>query len=188
MTPNLAHAPLVILDLQKAIDHTDWGVRNNFEAEHNIKRLLSLWRKKGWPVIHVRHKSSNPKSHYALGQSGYDFKPEVEPIDGEPIVTKTVHSAFIESGLREALADLGTKTLILAGVKTNNSIEATVRHGSNLGYDIYLLADGCFTHDQMDWNGNAWSADDVHAITLSNLDGEYCTITTVDAVLTALPK
>lgn len=188
MAHKFANVPFVILDLQKAIDHPDWGVRNNIEAEANISRLLSVWRENGWPVIHVRHKSSNPKSHYAAGQIGYDFKPEVEPIDGEPIVTKTVHSAFIESGLREALADLNTKTLILAGVKTNNSIEATVRHGSNLGYDIHLLADGCFTHDQMDWNGKMWPADDVHAITLSNLDGEYCTITTVDAVLAALPK
>ena len=188
MTHIFANTPLVILDLQKAIDHPDWGVRNNPGAEDNISRLLSFWRQNGWPIIHVRHKSSNPKSHYAPGQSGYDFKPEVEPIDREPIVTKTVHSAFIELRLQDLLADLGTKTLILAGVKTNNSIEASVRHGSNLGYDIHLLADGCFTHDQIDWNGKAWSADDVHAITLSNLDGEYCTVTTVEAVLAALPK
>ena len=125
----------------------------------------------------------NPDNHL-----GYDFKFDVEPIDGETIVTKTVHSAFIEPELRDKLSELGTKTLILAGVKTNNSIEATVRHGHNLGFNIHLLADGCFTHDQIDWNGKAWSADDVHAMSLSNLDGEYCTVTTVDEVLAVIPR
>lgn len=183
MSGYFKNTPLVILDLQKAIDHPDWGVRNNSDAEANIGRLLSVWRERRWPVIHVRHKSSNPASHYRAGQNGYDFKSEVKPIDAETVVTKTVHSAFIESGLRDKLLALSTQTLILAGVKTNNSIEATVRHGHNLGYDIHLLADGCFTHDQVDWNGNPWSADDVHAMSLSNLDGEYCTVTTVETVL-----
>ena len=86
------------------------------------------------------------------------------------------------------MAKLGTKRFLLAGVKTNNSIEATVRHGSNLGYDIHLLADGCFTHDQVDWNGKRWSAEDIHYIALSNLDEEYCTVTTIEAVLTARTK
>jgi nicotinamidase-related amidase len=188
MTHTFEHTPLVILDLQKAIDHLDWGNRNNPNAEDMIARILSVWRKKGWPVIHVRHKSSTPGSHYAPNQIGYDFKPDVEPIDEETIVTKTVHSAFIESGLRDKLSDLGKKSVLLAGVKTNNSIDATVRHGHNLGYDIYLLADGCFTHDQTDWNGRMWTAEDVHALTLSNLNDEYCTVTTVDAVLAALPE
>lgn len=188
MIHDLAHTPLVILDLQNAIDHRDWGNRNNSDAEASIARILSIWRNNGWPVLHVRHKSSNPHSHYNGGQIGYDFKSEVKPIDGELVITKTVHSAFIGSELGNVLSDIDTKTLILAGVKTNNSIEATVRHGSNLGYAIYLLADGCFTHDQKDWNGKVWLAEDVHALTLSTLDGEYCTVTTVDAVLAALPE
>ena len=188
MTQVTAKTPLIILDLQKAIDHPDWGIRNNPNVEANLAKLLTIWRKNKWPVIHVKHDSGNPKSHYYAHQSGNAFKSEVAPIGGEPIVTKTVHSAFVETGLREALAKLGTKHFLLAGVKTNNSIEATVRHGSNLGYDIHLLADGCFTHNQIDWNGKTWSADDIHAIALSNLDGEYCTVTTTKDVLTALSK
>ena len=183
-----AQTPLVILDLQKAIDHPDWGIRNNPDVEANLSRLLTIWRENNWPVIHVKHDSANPKSHYYADKSGNVFKAAVAPIDGETIVTKTVHSAFVETGLLDALAKLGTKCFILGGVKTNNSIEATVRHGSNLGYDIHLLADGCFTHDQIDWNGKRWSADDIHAIALSNLDGEYCTVTTIEAVLTARAK
>jgi len=188
LTPDLSNKPLVILDLQKAIDHPAWGTRNNPGTEDRLAQLLSVWRLRGWPVLHVRHNSSNLSSLYREGKSYYGFKPEVAPISGEPVLTKTVHSAFVEDGLRNALADIGTKTFILAGVKTNNSIEATVRHGSNLGYDIHLLADGCFTHDQKDWGGKSWSADDVHLLTLSNLDREYCNVTIIDEVLDTLPK
>ena len=188
MTPVDANTPLVILDLQKAIDHPDWGIRNNPNVEVNLAKLLTLWRANKWPVIHVKHDSSNPKSHYYAHQSGNAFKTETAPIDGETIVTKTVHSAFVESELRDALSTLRTKSLILAGVKTNNSIEASVRHGSNLGYDIHLLADGCFTHNQVDWNGKTWCAEDIHAIALSNLDGEYCTVTTMKQVLSPRTK
>ena len=186
MTQNYANIPLVILELQKAIDHPDWGIRNNPDAETNIARILAVWRDRGWPVLHVKHNSANPASTYYAGQSGNLFKAEAEPVSGETIITKTVHSAFVENGLREALSALGTNSLILAGVKTNNSIETSVRHGSNLGFDIHLLADGCFTHDQVDWNGKTWSADDVHAITLSHLNGEYCTVTTTKEILTTL--
>lgn len=186
MTQSLHGAPLVTIDLQMAIDHPDWGPRNNPDAERSIAKLLTIWREKGWPVIHVKHNSSHSKSPYRPGQSGNDFKPEVAPIVGENIIAKTTHSAFIDPALGTALAELKTKTLIIAGVKTNNSIETTVRHGENLGYDIHLLADGCFTHDQVDWNGKSWSAEDVHAHALSNLDGEYCRVTTIDALLSGI--
>ena len=183
MTETLRGAPLVIIDLQVAIDHPDWGERNNLNVEADLAHLLSVWRENGWPVIHVKHNSSSETSHYRTGQSGNNFKPDVMPIDGETIITKTVHSAFVDPALQNLLSELETKTLIIAGVKTNNSIETTVRHGANLGFYIHLLADGCFTHAQTDWNGKRWNADDIHAMTLSNLDGEYCRVTTIATLL-----
>ena len=53
----------------------------------------------------------------------------------------------------------------------------------NLGFDTYLVADGCFTFGRADWNGTPRSAEDVHAMSLANLSGAYCTIVTVSALL-----
>lgn len=51
----LHHAALLIIDVQKAIDHPSWGKRNNPQAEQNIGRLLAAWRQAEKPIIHVRH-------------------------------------------------------------------------------------------------------------------------------------
>jgi nicotinamidase-related amidase len=167
---------LLLIDLQKAIDHPSWGQRNNLQAEANVARLLAHWRERGWPVWHVRHDSIEPNSHYRPGQPGHDFKPEAMPLPGEPVIPKTTNSAFIGTGLEEKLRAAGHTSLVIAGVITNNSVEATVRMAGNLGFDTTLVADACFTFGRKDWNGVMRSADEVHVMSLANLDGEYCKV------------
>ena len=174
---------LLLIDLQKAIDHPSWGTRNNPQAEPNIGRLLAHWRAKGWPVWHVRHDSTEPGSHYRLGQPGHDFKPETAPTAGEPVIAKRTNSAFIGTDLEQRFRDGGHPALVVVGVITNNSVEATVRMAGNLGLPTWLAADGCFTFGRKDWNGDFRTADVVHALSLANLDGEYCTVTTTEALL-----
>ena len=56
----------------------------------------------------------------------------------------------------------------------------------NLGFRTHLVADACFTFARQDWSGRSRSADEVHDMSLANLDGEYCTVVRSDAVLAAL--
>ena len=51
-------AALLLIDLQKAIDHPSWGRRNNPEAESNVAALLAAWRAAGRPIYHIRHDST----------------------------------------------------------------------------------------------------------------------------------
>ncbi|HZZ04467.1 hypothetical protein [Paraburkholderia sp.] len=53
----------------------------------------------------------------------------------------------------------------------------------NLGFSTYLAADCCFTFDRQDCNGNLRSAEDVHAMSLANLDHEYYSVITAEALL-----
>jgi len=179
-------AVLLLIDLLRAIDHPSWGERNNPDAERQVSRLLAYWRGQGWPVWHVRHDSTNPTSHYRPGQPGHEFKQETAPIAGELVIPKQTNSAFIGTGLEDRLRANGLHTLVVAGVITNNSVEATVRMAGNLGFQAWLVADGCFTFARTDWNGSPRSAEDVHAMSLANLDSEYCTVITADALLSTL--
>jgi nicotinamidase-related amidase len=174
---------LVLIDLQKAIDRPDWarhGPRNNPDAERNIARLLEVWRNRGFPIYHVRHDSRHADSSYRPGQPGHDFKPEAMPLPGETIIGKQTNSAFIETDLERQLRAAGCVALLIAGVITNNCVEATVRMAGNLGFETFLAEDACFTFARPDWNGHLRTAEDVHAMSLANMDGEYCTVLTTD--------
>jgi len=176
---------LLLIDLQQAIDQPGWGERNNPTAEIQIERLLAHWRRMEWPVWHIRHSSTEPASHYRPDQPAHAFKPQAAPLENEVVIEKQRNSAFIGTNLEALLKAAQHDTLVVVGVKTNNSVEATVRMAGNLGFRTYLVADACFTFDQTDWNGASRSADEVHAMSLANLDGEYCTVMTTATVLGA---
>lgn len=172
-------AALLVIDLQLAIDapyHAADGPRNNPAAEQIVASLLAAWRAARRPIIHIRHDSVLPNSAYRPGQPGNAFKPEATPLPGETVIAKRTNSAFIGNGLEQHLRAGGIGQIVVAGVVTNNSVEATVRMAGNLGFDTILVEDACFTFGRRDWTGVLRSADEVHAMSLANLDGEYCRV------------
>jgi nicotinamidase-related amidase len=183
VTRSPSGAVLLLIDLQMAIDHPSWGKRNNPAAEVHIKRLIDWWRSQRWPVWHIRHDSAERNSHYRPGQPGNEFKPELSPLPGEPVIIKSTNSAFVGTDLEQRLRAGGHQSLVVVGVITNNSVEATVRMAGNLGFSVYLVADGCFTFGRADWNGTFRTAEEVHAMSLANLHGEYCTVVTTADLL-----
>jgi nicotinamidase-related amidase len=179
-------AALVVIDVQHAIDHPGWGERNNPSAEANIAALLAAWRASGRPIYHVRHDSTEAASHYRPGQAGHEFKAEAMPLAGETVIAKRTNSAFIGTDLESRLRAAGQTVLIVAGVITNNSVEATVRMAGNLGFTTFVVEDACFTFGRKDWAGTPRTAAEVHAMSLANLDGEYATVVDTAGVLGAL--
>lgn len=180
----LPHATaLLVIDVQQAIDHPKWGRRNNPQAESNIARLLAAWRKSGRPIYHVRHDSTFAESPYRPGQAGHEFKPGVAPLPGETIVAKRTNSAFIGTDLEARLRQAGQETLVIAGVLLHNSVDATVRVAGNLGFSTFLVSDATWSVDKQDRDGRLWRAEDVHALSLAHLDGEYATVRTTDEIL-----
>lgn len=174
---------LLLIDLQKAIDDPSWGVRNNPHAEENVRKLLASWREHRMPVIHVRHVSSSPGSTYRDGQPGVEFKDVAQPTPDEVVVTKHVCTAFIGTDLEARLRALRTNDVVIVGVITNNSVEATARMCGDLGFRTIVVSDATFTFGRRDINGQMHSAEVVHAMSLANLEGEYAAICTTDQVL-----
>ncbi len=169
-------AALILVDLQAAIDDPCWGPRNNPQAETLVAALLAAWRSAAMPVLHVRHDSLSPNSPYRPGGPGHAFKPEAAPLPGEAVIAKRTGSAFIDGALEAALDALGSTHLVLCGVLTNNSLEATARHAGDLGYRVFVVSDACWAVDKRDASGRLWGAEDVHRLSLANLEGEYARV------------
>jgi nicotinamidase-related amidase len=178
-------AVLLLIDLQQAIGDPVYGPRNNPGAEENVAALLAAWRAETLPILHIRHDSTEPASPYRPDAPGHAFKPETAPLAGETVIGKSATSAFVGTALEEALDALGATTLVVCGALTNNSVEATVRHGGNLGYRIFVAADACWAVDKADLSGRLWPAADVHALSLANMHGEYAEVVTSAMALQA---
>jgi nicotinamidase-related amidase len=48
--------------------------------------------------------------------------------------------------------------------------------GGNLGFEIYVVSDGCVAFDKKTLDGRLFRAEDVHALSLANMSGEYAEI------------
>jgi nicotinamidase-related amidase len=75
---------------------------------------------------------------------------------------------------------------VLAGVSTNNSVEASARTAGNLGFDTVVVLDATFAFAMRDYAGVQRSADEVHAMSLANLMSDYATIKDTGTVLAEL--
>jgi nicotinamidase-related amidase len=163
--------------MQKCMASPAAGERNNPDAESKIRALLSAWRESGRPVIHVRHISRDPESLFAPDQTGVEFQSALAPLVDEHVVEKNVPDAFVHTGLERWLRARGIHQVVIVGVSTANSVESTARSAGNLGFRTIVVSDATFTFAKKDYAGVLRRADEVHAMSLANLDGEYAEIT-----------
>ena len=119
------NAALIIVDVQKGVDDARWGRRNNSEAEANIARLLDAWRRSNRPIFHVQHSSRLRDSPLSPSAAGHAIKEIVAPRTGEPVISKSVNSAFIGTDLEERLRGSGIRTIVVTGLTTDHCVATT---------------------------------------------------------------
>jgi nicotinamidase-related amidase len=177
------NAALILIDVQKGFDDPIWGRRNNLDAETNMASLLYTWRQTERPIIHIQHCSRAPHSVLHINAPGNAIKDLVLPQGKEPVLQKQVNSAFIGTDLEERLRRDGITTLIITGLTTNHCVETTTRMAGNFDFDTYLVSDATATFDRRGPDGVLHTAEEIQAITLTNLHQEFATIVTTDDVL-----
>ncbi len=127
----------------------------------NAKRLFAGARRAGVPIIHIR--LAVPPDYRGVpantalirewvelgswqeGTWGVEFIDGLEPRRDEIVITHTRNSAFYNSTLEEALFSFGIRRLVCCGVSTAYTVEGTVRHATDIGYEVAVASDACST-------------------------------------------
>ena len=115
---------LLPVDVQEGFFQPDAPRLGAWDFEPKGLALLSAWRRNGWPILHIRHDSVEPASRLRPDRAGNSFRPGFAPHAGEPLIAKSVNSAFLGTDL-----DLRLKRLGADGVwRLNLSWHAGVGH------------------------------------------------------------
>ena len=124
-------------------------------------RLMDGARAHGVPIIHVRlavrpdyrdviqngplFRQWVELNAWQEGTWGVEFLDGLGPVGDELVVTHIRNNAFFGSPLETLVALHRPRRLICAGVSTAYAVESTLRHASDLGYEMVVAADACST-------------------------------------------
>ena len=178
---------LLIVDIQN--DYFPGGameLQGSEQAGGKAAELLFAFRKKKFPVVHVRHVSTRPGSTFFLpGTQGADIRPCVLPQEGETVFVKHFPNGFRETPLLGRLRELNPDRLVVAGMMTHMCIDTTVRAAADLGLNCTLAGDACATKS-LAFGETVVPAEHVQAAFLGALGGVFARVEAAGAICASL--
>ena len=102
--------------------------------------------------------------------------PQVAPLPGEIVVTKTTDSALTGTNLRLVLHNLGIRHVVCCGIFTDQCVASTVRSLADESFDVIVAEDAC-----------AAGTMDLHDRELEIMNMIYCSVMSSDEVIGYLP-
>ncbi|PNG47100.1 MULTISPECIES: cysteine hydrolase family protein [unclassified Variovorax] len=146
----------------------------------NAARVIAAARAHGELLIHVRHESAQPDAPvFTPGTIGVQIIPAVAAEAGEPVIVKNHPNSFRGTQLKELLDAQGVKELVVIGAMSHMCIEATSRAAADFGYPVTVAHDACATMN-LEFDGTAVPAAQVHAASMAALSFGYASITSTD--------
>jgi ureidoacrylate peracid hydrolase len=178
-----AHAALLFVDVQNYTARPDGGEYAGMTAADrearfgeffrvmqatalpNMQRLQAACRDAGIEVIYtvieaLTHDGRDMSLDYKISglfvpRESWDAQvlDVIAPAPDEIVLPKTSSSVFISTNLDYVLRNLGVRSLVIAGVLTDQCIDSAVRDACDLGYLVTLPIDACasLTADRHDW-------------------------------------
>lgn len=196
-----AHAALLFVDVQNYTARPDGGEYAKMDAAErdagygwffhamretavpNMQRLQRTCRRAGIEVMYTviealtrdgRDLSLDYRiSGLFVPRGAWDAQvlDDIAPTGDEIVLPKTSSSVFISTNIDYVLRNLGVRSLIIAGVLTDQCIDSAVRDACDLGYLVTVPTDACAT---LSAERHAWS--------LRN-NGGYCRQITTAALV-----
>ena len=166
-----AHAALLIVDVQNYCAHPDGASSCKLDTQQrhylfgslreivlpNLKLMQSASRRARIEVVYAavenmtgdgRDRSLDYKiSGIDVPRGSWEAQvlAEIAPLEDEMVFRKTSSSVFISTNIDYVLRNLEVRSLIVAGMMTDQCVESAVRDACDLGYLVSLVTDACTT-------------------------------------------
>jgi nicotinamidase-related amidase len=165
---------LLLLEIQN--DYFPNGrmpLEKSCEAAANAQIVLQVFREAKLPIIHMQHISTQPDAAFLLPcTKGAEFYAAVQPSQNETIIKKHYHNSFKDTGLLNHLIKQRINHLLICGMMTHTTIDATTRAAYDLGFNCTILHDAC-TAQALEFGQIRLSEEQVHFSSLATLQSPY---------------
>jgi ureidoacrylate peracid hydrolase len=172
------HAALLIIDMQNYTARRNGGeyhelterqIEESFGfffrmlneiALPNLQRLQMACRRGGIEVLYTviesltrdgRDRSLDYKiSGFHVPKGSWDAQvlDALAPAADEIVIPKTSSSPFVSTNMDYVLRNLGVRSLIIAGILTDQCIDSAARDACDLGYLVTIATDACATNSR----------------------------------------
>jgi ureidoacrylate peracid hydrolase len=167
------------------------GVAERNNCIPHMAQVLDVARDAGIRVFYALHRRYRPGDYetwkyvapiqraawqrrtFEFGTWGGQLRPEFEPRDGDVVAQEHwCSSGFANTDLDLLLKKHGIHRLIVVGLITHTCVEATVRYGAELGYDVTVVRDATASY----------SDSEMHAALDVNMPNYAAVVTTQEVV------
>lgn len=172
-TPELKKAALLVIDMHYLQVHRDFGYGNKAkqlglshvidyyygrieqQVVPRLQAVIPRFRDAGTQILYCRVVSAKEDgSDFCLRYRSWGLKiaassreaqilEAIGPQPGDIVLNKTTQNVFLSTNLDQILRNMGREFLVLAGVVTNNCVEAAARTAVDLSYKTFVLEDCC---------------------------------------------
>jgi ureidoacrylate peracid hydrolase len=172
------HAALLIVDMQNYTARRDGSEYRDLSEQEieerfgfffrmlddtalpNLRRLLTVCRRGRIEVLYTiiesltedgRDRSLDYKiSGLHVPKGSWDARviEAIAPAEDEIVIPKTSSSPFLSTNIDYVLRNLGVRSLIIAGILTDQCIDSAARDACDLGYLVTIATDACATHSR----------------------------------------
>ena len=157
-----------------------------WNAVENIKRLVSLFRDRGFPILypHVAPKNlatdggrlaEKIPSIMGIDAKGYEFVEEIAPVSGDILLPKKHPSAFFGTPLVSHLIDLNVDTLVVTGCTTSGCIRSSVTDAFAYNFKVLVPDDAVYDRSPTS-----------HAVNLWDMNAKYADVHTSSEIISLI--
>lgn len=158
-----------------------------WDAVDNIAELLALFRSKKWPVLYPYVAPKQAFDAGALGakvpgimdipDKGYEFHPDIAPLEGEILLPKRHPSAFFGTPLLSYLVQAGVDSLVVTGCSTSGCVRGSAVDAFSYNYKVAVPSDAVYDRSPL-----------VHEVNLFDMGQKYADVSTTAELVTSLNR